>query len=318
MMMKKLIIVLTVLLGLSAALNASFTEDDIGTTGAAFLKLGKGVRAVSMGEAYAGLSDDVNAVFWNPAGLNNLKAAEVSAMHSIWFENIYFDYITAAVPRASGVYGISVNYLGMDDIDKYTNSGVSSDETFSPYDMFLSLSYANTVRRSLFGANLKVIQSVIDDENAIAFAADLGYMLPLSEKLTIGSALQNIGTTMKFRDESDPLPLNLKLGVSYRELLNNLILAADINMPYDNIPSFHFGAEYSYLIKKIILAARTGYKTTTVSDLDAMSGLSAGMGFAYSDFFLDYSWVPYGDLGNTHRISLTYKFQQKTPSESSQ
>jgi len=39
-----------------------------------------------------------------------------------------------------------------------------------------------------------------------------------------------------------------------------------------------------------------------------MSGLSVGAGIVWGSAKLDYAFVPYGDLGNTHRISLGYRF----------
>jgi len=41
---------------------------DTGTTGSTFLKLGAGARAIGMGSAFTGLSDDATAIYWNPAG----------------------------------------------------------------------------------------------------------------------------------------------------------------------------------------------------------------------------------------------------------
>ena len=40
-----------------------------GLTGAAFLKVGVGARAVALGSATTSLTDDVNQIFWNPAGM---------------------------------------------------------------------------------------------------------------------------------------------------------------------------------------------------------------------------------------------------------
>ena len=40
-----------------------------GTTSANFLEIGTSSRAVSMGEAFVSLADDVNSAYWNPAGL---------------------------------------------------------------------------------------------------------------------------------------------------------------------------------------------------------------------------------------------------------
>src|SRR5512142_3359573 len=62
-----------------------------GTTAATFLKIGLGPRAVALGESYAGVADDVSAVYWNPAGLAELDGPEFTAMHTFWLESMYFE-----------------------------------------------------------------------------------------------------------------------------------------------------------------------------------------------------------------------------------
>ena len=45
--------------------------------------------------------------------------------------------------------------------------------------------------------------------------------------------------------------------------------------------------------------------------MDAVSGLGMGIGLKiFSKANLDYAFVPMGDLGATHHISLTWKFDR--------
>jgi len=60
-----------------------FAETD-GTKGAAFLKLGQGARAIGMGESFVAVGDDVNALFWNPAGIARIKERQLTFMYSDW------------------------------------------------------------------------------------------------------------------------------------------------------------------------------------------------------------------------------------------
>ncbi|MGQ9707961.1 MAG: hypothetical protein ACUVUR_03690, partial [bacterium] len=50
-------------------------------TGFTFMKLGVGARPVAMGQAFTGVADDANALFYNPAGLalNSQFDASVTA-----------------------------------------------------------------------------------------------------------------------------------------------------------------------------------------------------------------------------------------------
>ncbi len=116
---------------------------------------------------------------------------------------------------------------------------------------------------------------------------------------------------MKFIDEGDPLPMNIKVGCSYnilRRVNSAATLALDVNKPVDNDVRVNFGTEYSRKFGgNILLAGRVGYKTNT-KGYEAIDGISAGFGFGFKDYFLDYAFTPYGDLGDTHRVSVIAKF----------
>jgi hypothetical protein len=56
-------------------------------------------------------------------------------------------------------------------------------------------------------------------------------------------------------------------------------------------------------------AVRVGYQNRSNSaDLYGTTGLSVGAGLTFSKFSVDYAWMPYGLLGDTHRFSLSYRF----------
>ena len=81
--------------------NLSMAEDihkKSGTTSAAFLKVDAASRPISMGGAFTGLADDVNALFWNPAGLMSLQKQQISAMQNFSIGNVwpYRDYLIRA------------------------------------------------------------------------------------------------------------------------------------------------------------------------------------------------------------------------------
>ncbi|MBI3565954.1 MAG: hypothetical protein HY079_12210, partial [Elusimicrobia bacterium] len=59
------------------------------------------------------------------------------------------------------------------------------------------------------------------------------------------------------------------------------------------------------------LAARAGYQFGHGSDQlqSKLVGLGAGLGLKFGRFKLDYAFQPYGDLGNTHRVTLGARFE---------
>lgn len=52
---------------------------------AAFEDLGSGARVMGMGDAFVALADDVNASYYNPAGLTQLKRIEIQVMYAGYY-----------------------------------------------------------------------------------------------------------------------------------------------------------------------------------------------------------------------------------------
>ena len=302
-----------------------FSKQRAGTTGATFLKIEAGARPVAMGGAFVAVADDANTTYWNPAGLAQIEERQITAMHNEWLEGIRYEFLGYVQPiksekRVHG-FGASVMALYTTGLEERIRESPEPEGTFAAYDIAVAGAYACKVSKGVsIGANLKIIHQKIEDEGAWSGAIDVGLLYrvlgPRSRFsrniLQLGFAVQNIGPGIKFIKESDPLPLNIKGGIAKTfELISiksQITLALDVNAPVDNVPNGHFGIEFVYeKMRDVALAARVGYKTNTIKDLNALSGLSAGAGFVWRRMGIDYVWVPYGDLGNTHRISLTIR-----------
>src|SRR5436189_231977 len=70
----------------------AYGSGDVGSSGAAFLKVGPGARQGAMGEAFAGTADDVYSIYYNPAGLGNLSKVEAAGMHDQQFQGINSEF----------------------------------------------------------------------------------------------------------------------------------------------------------------------------------------------------------------------------------
>jgi hypothetical protein len=289
-----------------------------GTTTASFLKISVGARNIAMGETGA-TSEDINSIYWNPAGLASIDNIEASLMHSVWLETISYEHLTFGLPTKFGNIGFAINYLFMGEMDKYDYAGDKQGSmTASDLALTFGLSRKVLIKEGMpylkFGANIKYLHSKLEEEKADALATDLGLQTELKNpKVKIGLVIQNIGTGMKFIKESCPLPTNIKLGAGYSLVVKNnpLNLAFDINIPNDNNLRINFGTEYEINCgKNIIVSPRIGYGAYK-EGLEGLSGITAGIGFKYQNYFIDYAFVPYGQLGNTHRISLSMEFSKE-------
>ncbi len=300
---------ISVLLLLSQALLSQEINGNAGVAGAQFLRMNMGARAVAMGGAYCAVSDEINAVFSNPAGLAQLEGRELGCHYNRYYENIENESAVLAIKlKNKATLAVGGVYLHMDDM-----IGMEWDKTerpdFTAYDLTGLLSYAVKMGKKddnnglMIGVNAKFIQQSIDDEYeepATGFAGDLGVMFKAGG-FSVGAAVQNVGTEMTFIEEAYKLPMNIKSGLSYViDGENRILVSAEVNIPMYNSMYYCFGGEYTM---KQLFSIRCGYNTGN----DLFLGYTLGAGLMSGGFSLDYAWVP-GSIGDAHRVSVNFKF----------
>ena len=281
-----------------------------GTSSAQFLRIGWGARPAAMGDAFTGVADDVDALYWNPAGLVYVKRLQQAFNHNSWIEGVNVENAAFASRYSSStVIGAGIGYVNVGDMergDKYGNAlGY-----YSASDMALLFSYSRLLKPGFaVGGNFKIISERIETVSAHSFAIDAGGVYEMSPRLKLGATLKNLGTGMTLAKTSCPLPMGLRVGAAY-QYTKNLLLASDISLPFDDSLGLYFGAEYLYPspVKGARLALRGGFNTATMSSLGALSALALGFGIEAGAVGVDYALTPYGDLGMVHRFSLKIKF----------
>lgn len=288
---------------------AAFSDKDAGTRTGQFLKLPVGARAIGMGEAYTAVADDANSIFYNVAGLARLEKKGAEYMFSKYVEETSYHWVAFAMPISEtiGSAGIGFQYFTAGSIDE-TDIKASKVGTFTPSDLAVNLSYAKVLMEIPLGLNLKIINSKIK-ESATTVAVDLGaqYNKLMDGKLLLGFTAQNLGGSLKFESESSKLPILIKLGSGYK-VSDSWVAAADIVFPEDNSPTLALGTDYKYQIQEgMNLSGRLGYNSRG-RKVDGFNGVTIGVGFGFQMATLDYAWMPLGDLGSTHRISVGVKF----------
>ena len=319
-----IIMVLLVVIGTAPCVHAVSIHDGAGTTGAAFLKIDGGSRPVGMGGAFAGLANDINTIFWNPAGLTAVDGRELTAMQHFSFADINNQTIGYAQRVDRLVWGAS--FLGsFTEIERRQGPTEDPDSRVTVGGFATGLSFAYPLGTAMsIGGTAKVISEQLDIQNAYGAAADVGVILRLFDNhLGIGVAVQNAGVL----DGGENLPMALRAGVAYRMWKQPMVeeeteetmpprelwaLVADANLPLiDANPSFHIGAERWFYDS---VAARLGYQIGM--NENPSNGLSLGVGVRRSgedalaniDFQFDYAFVPDAYVGNAHRISFITRF----------
>lgn len=267
-----------------------------------------GGRSGGMGDAFSTIEDDVTVWEYNPATLATLKIPQIASTFSRGFAADYFSTISYGLPTHAGTFVGSFGYYDTGS-EKLSASDGSDFNIHLQRDVLCALSYANRAGILNLGVSGKFLRSKLAEAaSAITFAVDIGAMAQVpSQNLSLGVALRNLGSGLKFIEEEDPLPLELRFGGSYLLPLGSqqskIVLSADI--PYlinEKTTMIKLGAEYTYLNS---LSFQVGYPVNS----DALN-MTFGVGMLWNKVVFNYGFGLANGLSNTHRITVGYRFGQ--------
>ena len=264
-----------------------------------------------MGEAYTAQADDVSSLYWNPAGIALLNQSQASFMYNQSFDNVNYSHGAVATPLENGGIGASLSYLSFGQINGYSYQDQPTGNV-NAYSGVATLGGAWLGDFWSAGVNAKGVQGSLAGTTATGFAADFGVNTIYPKEvfggtLRAAATLRNLGSGLKYLQETDPFPTEWRLGVAALEMLDRkLNFSMDYGKARDNSGALYAGVEYCPIP---FVALRTGYAGTSSES----SGLRAGLGIRVKDVSFDYAYAPYGDLGITHRYEVTFRFGAVRP-----
>lgn len=276
---------------------------------AQFLGIEIGARAAGMGNARVALAEGAEAVFVNPAnGKSKYYYNSLLISHNSWIQGMYQETISFVKDTNSeyGIFGIGISYLNEGTIKKYewdgTNAIYIGDIT--PYAMVIKLNWAAQMIKDLFmGLNLGYMREDIDGYVTQKGLVDVGITYTGVQNLNLALVKRNFGRSIDgFGIFSD-----LILAAGYKL---NLVKFGELNAEVD-LRAFTFerygvGVGLEYIYNKII-SVRVGYEND-YTGVDGLKGLRLGTGVRYEKFSLDFAYEPYGDLGQSFKVSFGVNF----------
>lgn len=256
--------------------------------GGAFLESGFGSRPLGMGKACTAVAGNADAVYWNPAGLADIKQAEFTSMYTKMWGDVSTTYLAYAHGLDQyGSVGISYIRSAIDGIPKTDNFG-----TLLGYinysDQALLLAYGKPVWENLsLGSTVKIVAQTLADKSNTGLDIDLAGKLTLAPTLSAALKIEN---ALEGSLGPDKFDRNFKVGAAYRPL-STLLLAADLNANKKRA-YLNYGLEWAILP---IFTIRAG-----VAD----SRFATGIGLSVDGFAFDYSYS-YHELGDINTFSLS-------------
>tara|TARA_B110000091_G_scaffold203664_1_gene237411 strand:- start:642 stop:1712 length:1071 start_codon:yes stop_codon:yes gene_type:complete len=151
-----------------------------------FLNIGVDAAALGMSKAVVARTNNVNAIYWNPAGLVGIEDYQGSLMHASYFAGIAnYNHAAFAMPiDKNSAFGISIIRFGVDDIlntteliDSQGNIDFNRISLFSAADYAFNIAYARNLlfKDVKFGINAKIVRRIIGDfASSWGFGFDIG------------------------------------------------------------------------------------------------------------------------------------------------
>jgi long-subunit fatty acid transport protein len=282
-----------------------------------FLRVDMSARAAALGGSFVSNNDDVDVIFYNPAGMNFLEKnpASFSFVKHLMDINL-FSVVFSTEFENIGRFGTAVKYINYGTFDQADEFGNRTGE-FGAGELAFLVGYANQFSPNFYyGANAKFIYSSIADKSSSAVGADLGmnYEFP-AQQLNLAAAVLNLGTQISsYIDTKEDLPLDVVIGVSKRLERVPVRLSLDfhqLNKKRDDalqhLKGFTVGAEF-YLSE--VFTLRFGYDNERRSDLKigssaGIAGFNGGLGVKVSDYQFSYGYSSLGLVGAMHRIGVS-------------
>lgn len=335
--MRKFILFILVITLPTTIFGGGFSK--VGTAAAQFLKIGVGARAMGLGGTFTAIANDVSTIYWNPAGIVNMKTTSIGFTHSQWFADISHDFAGVIVPISSSDF-IAVQATSLNTGEQEVTTVMQQDGTgvfYDVRDLALGFSYARQLTdRFSVGISAKYVMQSLYNEQASSITLDIGsYLKTGFHSLIIGMAISNFGGTMQLdgRDliaitdlntevsgnynpdarlttQEYPLPLIFRVGLAMDFVggddpvisseSNRFTVAVEGTHLNDNNERFNIGTEYSWTETVFV---RAGYKINYDSENWAF-GAGFNIPIGNQNIVFDYAFIEFKDLGNVSQFSI--------------
>lgn len=303
---------------------------DLAGHAATFVDVGFGARAVALGGAYVGMSDDAHAVFWNPSGLAQLGDYEVALGYLDHLGLFPYQHLALGVPIGSNQgLGLGVISSGDDALRELTVQG-GYGRVIGPVMVGATLKY----RTASFGKNTfneddylvfepSEIEAGRDNQvsgTASGIGFDVGLLYRPRPSVGFGMAFRDafaplswsssggLGETTARGSYSESLPSVLSFGTTYHPSAYAMV-SVDYSpaMASDSADRLAVGAEIEVFN---VLLLRGGTLQLVNGHSDERYAVGFGLDIGAADvgrIRADYTYTMQ-KLANTQQFSLSLSF----------
>jgi len=293
-----------------------------------FLQLPGSARTAALGGNHVALPyADATLFFANPAYLSKDNHSNFGLSYLNHVSDVNMGFVSGAyhIDRI-GTVAAGIRFVNYGELRRVDASGTDLG-SFSANDLAFTIGVSREVLPNLnVGLAGSLIYSGYDEFSSTGMALNAGIYFFWEElKLHMGGAVSNLGYQVsRFEDRNEPLPLDIRLGISrrleYVPLRLNVTLHSldrwemqtfsdegeSPSLGSNVFRHLTFGGE---LILSENVHARVGYDHLTNEELKTSSrldtaGFSYGLGIQFRGFVFDFSRSSFSDLGGVTRIGI--------------
>lgn len=287
-----------------------FSSRDNATRGPELLKWDPSARSAAMGGSYVSVADDLGALYWNPAGLQQLDRPDLQLSHTRVFGDQSVSVAGVGWPtwRAGHreTWGIGVTYLAMEPFDVVSEYNTVGQARVS--EGIASLAYARPLGPVQMGVTAKYIRQDLYIVQGQTYALDVGlFQESENKRWSWGIAAANMGPALTLGNKDIGLPLVIRTGVrglfsqgTHRKWLVSL----QGDAPIDDQVQGHAGIEYQTVLGGEWRAALRG----GIQTQEALGQWALGASLERSALALHYTFSENEDLGAVNRFEVALKF----------
>ena len=293
-----------------------------GASAATVLELPSSARAMALGDAYAAMAGDDAVLFYNPAGLATLAATSASFSVQRHVAASTLAAGSLALQLGPGTLGFGVQALDygsepevVPDPEFGGERGMETGAQVGAQDVVLSLGYAtsfgvgDTGSGTGIGVAANYVRKQVAGESGGAAAVDVGVTQRITERVSLGAAIQNLGGDLTLAGASAPLPRTLRFGAALQlPAVGALALQATAEgvKPREGSVLPAAGLEATWRARNgVQVAGRVG--GAGKPEDAAGSSLSFGAGVAARTLSLDYAYRGYDTVGGgVHRVGVRW------------
>ncbi|HEY0810126.1 MAG TPA: hypothetical protein VGD49_08180 [Longimicrobiales bacterium] len=288
-------------------------QDRAGATGAQVLQFLPGSRAPALSGAYTAIAGDADALFYNPAGVANVKRAGTLA-YERYVSDVAFGSIAAATRAGAFTVGAAIAFLDagsirevVPDPDFGGSTGQETGNTVSASESAVRLVAALPIHdgRLRAGAALGFVATAIAEQRQSAPLLDLGGQYDMGA-VTIGASLRNLGTGLS-GDADDELPTEARLGASTQfsrggglSFTGTVELVSRLSEGTTTVAG---GVEAGFSATAARPFAVLGRLGLDAED-NQLGSLRAGATVGFRDFAFDYTYQSLEFFGSVHRFGV--------------